>query len=199
MNCSLCGTPISPTDTSCRGCDLPLSPAPLSLSTPDPVSHPLCGVGGWLLFFIFTLVFFGPAAHLFSSLLAYHSSIEAFARSPHSYSLYEFYFAEQILGVVVYGYSVFAGIQLWKLRRGAVPTAKRFLLTLLLYRFADFMMGLLWVALMTPEGTHSLAVVSFLSGQNTRTLLNAVVYSALWYAYLYKSERVRVTFLATPG
>jgi hypothetical protein len=59
----------------------------------NDLRHSLHGVGGWLLLFICTLVFFGPAAHVFSFFSEFRHSLQIFAQAPHRYSLYEFYFA----------------------------------------------------------------------------------------------------------
>jgi hypothetical protein len=167
-------------------------------ATPTPSERhnsSLHGVGGWLLFFIFTLVFFGPAARLFSFLLAFRQNIQTFAQAPHPHSLYTFYSVEQLVSFGIYGYGIFAGIQLWKTRPGAVEHAKRFIVALLLFAFADYVMAIIWVLLMTPEAVRTLALPEVLYGQAAKALLQTAVYAAVWYAYLLKSERVRVTFL----
>lgn len=157
---------------------------------PNEIGAPL-GAGGWLLLFIFTLVFFGPAAHVFAFLRGYRHSMEIFPRSTHPYSLYEFYFVEQLVGFAVYGYGIFAGIQLWKTRPAAVKHAKQFIIALVAYRLADFVVGVNWVSVMAPHGTLS----KFLSWRTVKPVLNASIYGAVWYSYLLKSKRVRMTFL----
>lgn len=173
MNCQ-CGAEVGPSDTACRFCGLAVA----------------FGVGGWLLFFILTLVFFSPASYIVAVLVGYRHTMESFSRSAHPYSLYQFYFVEQAVGLALCGYSIFAGIQLWKKRPGAVGNAKRFLVLLAIFRLADFVAGLDWAAIMGTRGTLS----HFLSVGTWRIPLNSLLYVALWYSYLLRSIRVRNTF-----
>jgi hypothetical protein len=180
-----------------------------SLPTPDTdrrsqidrVVHPLYGVGGWLLFFIITLVLIGPTLHVGNFIRSFAHSREHFAGSLHRYSLYSFYFVEALLGFAVYGYSIFAGIQLWKIREGAVLQAKRFLVTLLAYRFLDYTAGLMWLVLMTPERSRTLALSRYVQGSAAENLVRTAIYVGIWYSYLVKSERVRITYprMTTPA
>jgi|ERR1700722_5716883 len=168
--------------------------ADITIPTPlDRLSHPR-GVGGWLLFFIFSLVFFGPATRIFGFLGHYRHSMQIFARSPHSYSLYTYYFVEQLASFAVYGYGIFAGIQLWKIRSGAIQQAKRFLVSILVYAFLDYSMEIIWILLMTPEAIRASALSRVLYGQTAMALLQTAIYAAIWYTYLFKSERVRATY-----
>src|ERR1700722_10997445 len=174
----------------------PAGMSDITISTPlDRLNHPQGRVGGWLLFFILTLVFFGPAMCVFTFLGHYRHSMQLFARSHHSYSLYAFYFVEQLASFAVRGYGLFAGIQLWKMRLDAIQHAKRFLLILLLYAFLDYTTAIIWTVLMTPEAIRSSALSRVLYGPTATALLQTAFYAAIWYAYLLKSERVRVTFL----
>jgi hypothetical protein len=160
----------------------------------DRIVHPLYGVGGWLLFFIITLVFIGPTLHLANFIRSFAHNQELLAASRHRYSLYQFYFVEASLGFTVYGYSIFVGIELWRIREGAVRRAKRLLLTLLAFRFLDFTMGLMWLILMTAERSRSLALSHYLQGAVPETLVRTAIYVGIWYFYLVKSERVRATY-----
>jgi hypothetical protein len=178
---------------------LPFAPAYASgASIPqvrDSRLHPYYGVGGWLLFFIFGIVLVAPVLHTWNVWHAYRHSMEIFARSVHPYSLYAFYALETIAGFALYGYGIFAGIQLWRIQPNAVQHAKRFLLLLLAYRFADYVMGINWIALMASQDARAGALSNFLVGSAAKNLLRTAFYVALWYAYLSRSERVRVTFV----
>ncbi len=204
MYCSQCGTQISAADTACLACGrlLPNTLDASTASTPritypavaDRFLHPYYGVGGWLSFFIFSIVFAAPAAHTWNVVRQYAHSMEIFAHSVHPYSLYSFYFVELVAGFAVYGYGMFAGIQLWRIRPNALKHAKQFLIVLLLYRFADYLMGINWLTLMLSDRARAIALPNFLVGKTSQTLLRSVIYAGVWYVYLLRSERVRVTY-----
>jgi hypothetical protein len=120
--------------------------------------------------------------------------MQIFARSPHSHSLYIYYFVEQLASFAVYGYGIFAGIQLWKIRSGAIQQAKRFLVSILVYAFLDYSMEIIWIFLMTPEAIRASALSRALYDKTAMALLQTAIYAAVWYAYLFKSERVRATY-----
>lgn len=147
------------------------------------------GVGGWLLFFVLTMVLFGPATHIVLFLRSYHHTIEVEARLTHRYLHYLFYIVEQLVDFALYGYGIFAGIQLWKIRPAALMHAKRFLLLLVLYHLADFAIALNFALVLDPPGT----VGTFLPHAAFRELRN-FVYPVVWYSYLLQSKRVRNTF-----
>jgi hypothetical protein len=204
MNCIYCGYAIPPTALACPACGRPSGSIPAkSSATAATTAAPfatsnsadfLYGIGGWLLIFVIALVFIGPLAHLRASILGYQHSVESFARARHKYSLYGFYFTEQILGLAFDGYSIFAGIQLWKIRAGAVQRARQFLLALLLFRFLEYGVGLIWTVLMAPDSARSIAVSKFAFGNAAMNLLRGVIFAAVWYSYLLRSRRVRATF-----
>ena len=160
--------------------------------------HRVRGAGGWLLFFIFTLVFIAPAVRIFSFLGTYGHSIELFSRSAHSHLFFAYYISEQLASFAVRGYGIYAGVQLWRTSPGAVDQAKRFLLLLVLFAFADCTAGAWLVVFTVPEAIRGSALSNFLSGQTAKTLLQVCVYSGVWFSYLLKSERVRATFSQHP-
>jgi hypothetical protein len=150
--------------------------------------------GGWLLFFIFTLVFIGPTIRIFTFLGNYRQTMELFSRSSHSHLFYAYYVTEQFASFAVRGYAIFAGIRLWRISPGAVNEAKRCLFFLMLFALADYTTGAILVVLVVPEAVRVSALTNFLTGQTGRALLQTCGYSGIWYSYLLKSERVRVTF-----
>jgi hypothetical protein len=182
MLCGECGSEIPGTETACPVCGHALPQ----------------GVGGWLLFFIFTLVFFGPIARIWGVAHGYRRFAEGLATVPHPYSVRAFYFAEVLVGFVLCAYGMFAGIQLWRARPGAVARAKQFLLVYLGLAFVDYVMAIIWLVLMMPNGRRSLALSKFLGDATYRRPLSAGFYVTLWYAYLWTSVRVRLTFPENP-
>jgi hypothetical protein len=78
------------------------------------------GVGGWLLFFIITLVFVQPISYFFLILIYYDS-------------LYI------ILYFILLSLSLFAGISLWNKYDDAVKIAKRYMIALIVFSIFDIM------------------------------------------------------------
>ena len=193
MYCSKCGSEVSSADVTCHSCG---HPQPSGVSRPAPsdrLSHPYYGVGGWLwLFLIGTLL--SPFVYARNVLLRYHHNIDVFVHSAHPNSLFIFYATATLVGFLVFGYGMFAGIQLWRIQRGAVEHAKRFLFYLFCFRAADYLMGLNWIAVMGPQDSRAVTLANFLGGQSALTLFRSAIYIAVWYAYFSRSERVRVTY-----
>jgi hypothetical protein len=150
--------------------------------------------GGWLLFFIFTLVFIGPAIQIFNFLGSYRHSMDLISRSSHPHLYLAFYGSEHLVAFALRAYGIFAGIQLWRIVPGAVGQAKRFLFYFAVFSVADYATGGMFVFLTTPEGVSVSALSTFLAGKTGKALLQACGYAAIWYSYLLKSARVRVTF-----
>lgn len=165
----------------------------MSDSDARPISNRAApsGVGGWLLFFVLTLVVFAPAFHIATFLRSYRHAIEVSARLSHPYSHYLFYIIEQVAGVALYGYGIFAGIRLWKTRPAALMHAKRFLLLLVLYHLADFAMAVNFAWILDPPGTMGKYLPHSLLGQ-----MRNLIYPVFWYSYLLNSKRVRNTFFS---
>ena len=172
----------------------PASVARISVTvSPDRLLHPYYGVGGWLAIFIFSIVFVGPAYHVLHAVQHYADNMELIASSDHPYSLYLFYFGQTATRFAVYGYGMFAGIQLWRIRPNAVQHAKQFLIILLGLPVADFVMGINWFTLIFSEEGRTIALSSSLD-RTVRAIVRAAIYSAVWYAYLSRSERIQVTY-----
>jgi len=158
----------------------------------DALSLPQRRAGGWLLFFILTLVFIGPATRIFYFLGSYRHSLELILQTPHSNLHLAFYISEQLAAFAVRGYGLFAGIRLWRIIPGALGEAKRFLFYLAVFSVADYATGAMF-ALLTPEVIRVSALSQFLTGQ-IKPLVQNCGYAGIWYSYLLKSNRVRVTF-----
>jgi len=193
MFCSQCGSEVSAADASCPSCG---RPQPVKASVPvaaERLHHPYYGVGGWLILFLIGILL-SPFLYVRNVLLRFQHSMDVFARAAHSYSLYALYGMETLAGFLVYGYGLFVGIHLLRIRPRAVEHAKRFLVYLLCFRIAVYVMGLNWIALMGSEHSRATALSSFLVGTSAQTLLRSAIYIAVWYAYLTRSERIRVTY-----
>ncbi|MGB6430704.1 MAG: DUF2569 family protein [Candidatus Acidiferrales bacterium] len=160
----------------------------------DGVDYRYFGVSGWLLCFIFTLVFIGPAVRVYSLFENYGHSMQVFAESRHSSALHVYYFVEQFISFAVRGYGLFAGIELWKVRPGAVQKAKLFLLSLFALAFLEYASEFVWVFLTATVAARDAALSRVANGHGAEFLFEAGIYAGVWYAYLLKSKRVRATF-----
>jgi hypothetical protein len=143
------------------------------------------GVGGWLLFFCLSLTLFSPIFSLGSLVTSYSESSPYFNGFP---GLRVASVIDVSLSVGLMGFSIYAGVGLWRLRASAVQTAKRYLWCFLGYQaiaaVLPFMAGL-------PSAAND-AIMT----QVAKDTIRAGVYFAIWYSYLNKSQRVRVTYLS---
>jgi heme A synthase len=83
------------------------------------------------------------------------------------------------------GFSIYAGIKLWRIRPGAVRTAEIFLLCVLCYQGIPALLPLL-AGRPSPYQPMTQAAAT--------NLLSAFLYVAVWYSYLRRSERVKATY-----
>ena len=141
------------------------------------------GVGGWLMFFIVTLVFINPL-RLCASLGQYSSDWEPF------YATYPFLklinFINIAVGLGLICFSVYAGLSLWKVRPNAVRTAKTYLLALAISSITLTCLPLI-AGLPEQANTAMLQVLPL-------EILKLLVYPTVWYLYLNKSKRVATTY-----
>src|SRR5262245_30362282 len=135
----------------------------------DPELH---GVGGWLGFLCVSLLIFTPLS-LLMQIVQTLLSIEQGGPPPEAV-------AELVLGVLITGFAVYAGIALVRLWRNAVRIAKWYFFVILGF----VLLGGVGF-LVEPQAAgplESLSVARGLAG------------SVAWLAYLYRSERVRNTY-----
>jgi hypothetical protein len=140
----------------------------------------LKGVGGWLMIFILGLTFVAPfwqlriAVHAFETLLSPKPLTQAgILRLSIVVAVYAG------LGV----FSCFSGIMLWSSNRRAPEVAKAYLIVSVLA------VGILY-------SSYSLVGLDL---DLPRIFFNRGVYTCLWYAYLVRSRRVRLTYATDYG
>lgn len=143
------------------------------------------GIGGWLVLFIVTLIGVVPLGGLYNLVREYHQLAPAVARFPGVLTVFKI---DAILSTALIAFGMYAGISLLMRRPDAVKTAKNFLLALLGYSVLIIILAPL--AGLPAEGT----VVMI--GAGIKHLFRAAIYVAIWYSYLNKSRRVRVTYAA---
>ncbi|MGD0307444.1 MAG: DUF2569 family protein [Candidatus Acidiferrales bacterium] len=167
------------------------APSHARYRAPDP---PPSGVGGWLAFFIFgTLVFggiiiFGNAQYLYLDMKTIHREFPSIRTRD------IFYVLGHVAWLAVRGYGILAGLQLWKVRPGAVETAKRFLV--LCAMVAAFQLGghYLLFGLNTSQPAGGVDAWNSPGGKALITFLQTMLYVVVWYEYFLRSRRVKNTY-----
>jgi hypothetical protein len=151
--------------------------------TPPPAGQRYRGVGGWLLLFYLVLTVILPLLSSSQLAVSVRHSAPSFNRHPERMPAT---IADWILRVTLISFSVYAGVGLWRIRPGAVPTVKSFLMCLLAYK----LVALAWPFL---TGLRSLAGNPMTQAVATG-LLQALLFFAVWYPYFTLSRRVKATY-----
>ena len=168
------------------------------------------GVGGWLLLFCIGLTILTPLRTAFNLTSGYKQASPYFEMFP---GLLIITIIDSVLSIALIGFSIYAGIALWKIRPNAVKIAKKYLLTLLGYSilaaFLPFMVSLPSEAnqamIGVPLDEHEQIyqdITSYFAGQYVMELreeiakgiFRSIIYVAVWYSYLNKSQRVKATY-----
>lgn len=144
------------------------------------------GVGGWLLLFCLGLTIFTPLLTLVMLAVSFNSASSLAGQYP---GLMRVTLADSVLSAGLCAFSIYAGVQLWKIRPNAVRTAKRYLLASLLYSFVA-------AALPFFAGLPSMADDE-LAGQAVMTVVRGLLYYGVWYSYLERSKRVEATYASS--
>ncbi|HPP05780.1 MAG TPA: DUF2569 family protein [Syntrophorhabdaceae bacterium] len=141
------------------------------------------GVKGWLLLLCLSLTIFDPLSMLIHMFLV--SSLAKPFFHTHR-NLFYLIFINGVLNIALITYSIYAGICLWRIYKGAVGTAKKYFIFLFLYSlisgFFPYLFGV-------SEISHKRL------GDNNilNTILN-MGYAVIWYVYLSVSKRVKNTY-----
>ena len=200
--CSSCGNKCMQTMRSCPTCgnkefsDSPLDklpkkaelggdPIPTSgrnthqtpQATPKtPVKDALVGVRGWLLFFVITLVIFTPLLVIYQTI----SGITEVRQIPdigyYKQAAIGFYLVAAVIGI----YSLYTGVQLWCINKGAVKNAKIFLIV---QAVVSIIVGVVVIGI-DPQGATLML----------KPVVQSIVYGTIWYLFLCKSKRVQSTY-----
>lgn len=135
------------------------------------------GVSGWLLILCLSLTIVAPIVQIRIGGIALKNLAEV--RYISSSTMLRL----TIVGATYLGlgiFSIWAGIWLWLEDHRAVPFAKAYLLS-----SAGIVILLNTIMLLCGVGVDLL-----------RVIFSRVMYSGIWYAYLFQSKRVRATYLA---
>ena len=82
-------------------------------------------------------------------------------------------------------FSIYAGINLWTLKKNAVYIAKLYLILFLVYTFIELF---LWITVLPSK------VINKIIGDFTKEIVGSLLYFIIWFSYLNKSKRVKNTF-----
>lgn len=139
------------------------------------------GVGGWLLFFIISLLFITPAFQIY----VFYNEWKLYRHVP-SPLLLNFLLIDWSMRVFLICFAIYAGIQLVRLNPGAPRIAKRYLLAIVVQQGVLLLVGF-WLIQRTNAGPDTI-------GDVIMEPLRSLIYVGIWYGYFVKSERVRATY-----
>ncbi len=168
------------------------APAPSAVDTPafTAVLAPpeRDDIRGWLLLLCISLIIITPGTALLSVAVTFLYRGAAHAAIP---GLLITDTIESAIQVGLAGASAYAGYGLFTRRPGAVRFAKRFLVVMLFFpavgMFLPLLLGL------SPSGARAVLVGVI------KAAIQNLAYFAIWFSYLCRSERVRVTFRTVHG
>lgn len=143
----------------------------------------LKGVGGWLLFLYLQLIFIGPIRSAYSLLSNYIQLMPYF-------KIYKGLFAitiiDFIISIGIISFSIYAGINLLRIKRNAVEIAISYFLLLLAY---EILSPLLLLVVSFPREFYKEATTNVV-----RNIFEYIIICAIWLTYLHKSKRVKNTY-----
>jgi Protein of unknown function (DUF2569) len=153
------------------------------------------GVGGWLRFLVFCLVVVGALDILLrGAILVYFVMVPSHPLFPTVQFPSSFDFVGMFAVSAIDAYGIFVGVQLAKVRPGAVRTAKRFFVVAAV---VPCILAVLKVLFWLLEAHGSLRAAAIGHPDNDASISNLVETTAscvIWYAYLSRSVRVRNTY-----
>lgn len=153
-------------------------------TAPLPAAPPRYqGVGGWLLLLCLSLAVFTPLVRITVAARSISAAAHLGSQYP---DLLTISIVDAICTVGVCAFSVYAGIQLWKVRPKAVRTAQRCLVVLFVYSLIEAAMP--FSAGLPP------AMEGELAQEAVQTVVRALIYFGVWRLYLERSRRVEATY-----
>jgi hypothetical protein len=204
--CSSCGAENGDQARFCAGCGAKLEPLPGSevsrvqsagtafpqsgglpvqplASTPD---SPLRGYGGWLALYCALWVFLVPVLMVVFIYLKVSSADMEFAKN---YPRTNFWLnVEFLIQFAFYGFGMFVGIQLRRLRPGAVRMVKRFWIAALVFSFLCLFSTYLFDNYLPTKA------IEVFSKDAKEGFGRTLVGFAIWFNYFRVSKRVKANF-----
>lgn len=143
----------------------------------------LTGVKGWLLLLCLNLTILDPLSMLIHLLVVSNLAKPYFHTHRNLFSLI---LINGIFNIALISYSIYAGISLWRVYRGAVGIAKKYFIFLFFYSL---------IALFFPYlfGVSENTLKKIGNNNILSTFLN-MGYALIWYVYLSVSKRVKNTY-----
>lgn len=195
--CAGCGTEVMPSMRICPNCggrafgQSPPAPAPNpqtnyirqgginSGGLTQAVTGIQPGVKGWLLFLCVNLTVMTPLWGLGSLGKEWAESKQYLNIVP---NFNEALIVEFLVVTLFLLYSIYTGVQLWKIRPNAVKNAKQF-----------FVINLLLCLTLQPVMAQMLGV-QVVNEDYLKSVAAGILNIAIWYPYLLKSKRVMATY-----
>jgi Protein of unknown function (DUF2569) len=160
------------------------------------IAAPLVGVGGWLAFFIVVLVFFNAYYSIRDALFAVQDIKRLYAELPRVRFAPLYYFLDHLVWLALRAFGIYAGIQLWRIRPGAVEVAKRYLWCFAFVAFVQAAVPMSWWILQAHGSLSTVAAGHPDNQEALLSLIRPICYSLAWYSYLLRSVRVSNTYPA---
>jgi hypothetical protein len=187
-SCNLCGAPVALEDDICPKCGADVSEVDENDSNITPVIEPPTPnvaqvkvederVGGCLLFFCLSLTIGIPLlwiVEIVRNISSLSASEQLFYRIQ---GLEEFVAFKSFLKAILITFSIFTGYRLWASKPGAVKTARKFLVAILVYSVVELFLPSLF-----GLQIHETAILSI--GGN-------IFYVAVWWIFLNLSEEAK--------
>ncbi len=152
-------------------------------AAPEPVDPAWVGIKGWLLFLCIALTIIGPLANLTQLVKA----IDTMDGVGNYGNLKMVMTLDVIFGFGLIALSLYAGVRLWTIRRGAVKSARMFFFCVLAYQGWAFFGPLL---LMGGSGRFNEKYIELILPK----VIGGLAAVAIWLSYLKRSRRVKATF-----
>ena len=146
----------------------------------------LVGVGGWLVLFCLVILVFSPARAAFS-LYGFYTSVVS---SLYTNTSVQYIFAAVVLPTVALMlFSMYCGIQLWMVKKGAVEVTKIFLITYMVVNTLSLF--IVFSGGFTPESFN------ILTSKLLFPYVQSCIFFGVWFSYLNMSKRVKNTYVTT--
>jgi len=142
------------------------------------------GVEGWLLFLCFILTIGNPLFTVYGLITSFNESSQYFNQFP---GLENLLYIDGILSIALIILSIRAGIALWRIKPGAVKTAKNYLWLFLGY--SAFATILPFTAGLPSEANEAMIT------EAVQGFVKSLFYFGVWYWYLTVSKRVAATYI----
>lgn len=134
-------------------------------------------VGGWLLLLCISLTIISPIRVIYQSSINF-MIISSFLND-FDPEVKTIVFLEIFVGIAITIYSIITGVFLWQIKANAVKFAKTFFVVFLAYVILAAIVSYIY----TPESIDYI--------KNT---IGNLLYFSIWYTYLVKSKRVKLTY-----